>query len=104
MLQASAKRDTPIEENLRLFQLLLNGDKQAEDFCLRAKAFYDSLNGAPSETTEGKRVVKLRGGGGHRTAAEKVRAFVSKTRVDDTLLLNPAQLGICRVLVEKRST
>lgn len=43
--KASAKRDTPIKENQRLFQLLLKGDKEAEPYCLRAKAHYDSTNG-----------------------------------------------------------
>lgn len=43
--KASAKRDTPVKENQRLFQLLLKGDKEAESFCLRAKAQYDSTNG-----------------------------------------------------------
>ena len=41
----STKRDTPIEENLRLFDLLLKGDKGTEAFCLRAKADYASVNG-----------------------------------------------------------
>ncbi|CAM9268383.1 unnamed protein product, partial [Hapterophycus canaliculatus] len=41
----SAKRDTPVKENLRLFQLLLKGDKEAEPYCLRAKADYASVNG-----------------------------------------------------------
>lgn len=41
----SAKRDTPVEENMRLFDLLLKGDKQVELYCLRAKASYDSVNG-----------------------------------------------------------
>lgn len=41
----SSKRDTPAEENLRLFELLLKGDKQVEAYCLRAKASYDSVNG-----------------------------------------------------------
>lgn len=41
----SAKRDTSVKENLRLFQLLLKGDKEAEPYCLRAKAQYDSNNG-----------------------------------------------------------
>eukprot|EP00752_Nemacystus_decipiens_P004043 g3702.t1 len=41
----SAKRDTPVKENQRLFQLLLKGDKEAEPYCLRAKAHYDSTNG-----------------------------------------------------------
>lgn len=43
--KASAKRDTPLKENLRLFQLLLKGDKEAEPYCLRAKADYASVNG-----------------------------------------------------------
>lgn len=43
--QPSAKRDTPIKENLRLFELLLKGDKGTEAFCLRAKADYASVNG-----------------------------------------------------------
>lgn len=43
--KASAKRDTPVKENLRLFQLLLKGDKEAEPYCLRAKADYASVNG-----------------------------------------------------------
>lgn len=43
--KASAKRDTPVKENQRLFQLLLKGDKEAEPYCLRAKAQYDSTNG-----------------------------------------------------------
>lgn len=41
----SAKRDTPVKENLRLFNLLLKGDKEAENYCLRAKADYASVNG-----------------------------------------------------------
>lgn len=41
----STKRDTPVKENQRLFQLLLKGDKEAEPYCLRAKAQYDSTNG-----------------------------------------------------------
>ncbi|CAM9482206.1 unnamed protein product [Scytosiphon promiscuus] len=41
----SAKRDTPVKENQRLFQLLLKGDKEAEPYCLRAKADYASVNG-----------------------------------------------------------
>ena len=41
----SAKRDTPVKENLRLFKLLLAGDKGTEAFCLRAKADYASVNG-----------------------------------------------------------
>lgn len=43
--KASAKRDTPVKENLRLFQLLLKGDREAEPYCLRAKADYASVNG-----------------------------------------------------------
>lgn len=43
--QASAKRDTPVKENLRLFDLLLKGDKEVEAYCLRAKADYKSVNG-----------------------------------------------------------
>lgn len=43
--KASAKRDTPPKENLRLFDLLLKGDKEAEPYCLRAKADYASVNG-----------------------------------------------------------
>ncbi|CAM9889371.1 unnamed protein product [Ectocarpus sp. 6 AP-2014] len=43
--KASAKRDTHVKENLRLFQLLLKGDKEAEPYCLRAKADYASVNG-----------------------------------------------------------
>ncbi|CAN0244579.1 unnamed protein product [Pylaiella littoralis] len=43
--KASAKRDTPVKENLRLFELLLKGDKEAEPYCLRAKADYASVNG-----------------------------------------------------------
>lgn len=41
----SAKRDTPVKENQRLFQLLLKGEKEAEPYCLRAKADYASVNG-----------------------------------------------------------
>lgn len=43
--KASAKRDTPVKENLRLFHLLLQGEKEAEPYCLRAKADYASVNG-----------------------------------------------------------
>lgn len=45
LFKPSTKRDTPTKENLRLFQLLLKGDKEAEPYCLRAKAHYDSTNG-----------------------------------------------------------
>lgn len=41
----SVKRDTPVKENLRLFDLLLKGDKGIEAYCLRAKADYKSVNG-----------------------------------------------------------
>lgn len=51
-LKPSAKRDTPVEENLRLFDLLLKGDKQVELYCLRAKASYDSVNGEEEEKEE----------------------------------------------------
>lgn len=43
--KASAKRDTPVKENQRLFDLLLKGEKEAEPYCLRAKADYASVNG-----------------------------------------------------------
>lgn len=43
--QPSAKRDAAPAENLRLFKLLLKGDKEAEEFCLRAKIDYAAVNG-----------------------------------------------------------
>ncbi|CAM9278404.1 unnamed protein product [Ascophyllum nodosum] len=44
-LKPSAKRDTKLEENLRLFDLMLKGDKEVESYCLRAKIDYASVNG-----------------------------------------------------------
>ncbi|CAM9450199.1 unnamed protein product [Discosporangium mesarthrocarpum] len=41
----SGRRETPKEENERLFKLLLKGDKEAEPYCLRAKVDYASVNG-----------------------------------------------------------
>ncbi len=65
LFKPSTKRDTPTKENLRLFQLLLKGDKEAEPYCLRAKAHYDSTNGERRVRARGKEAGqgKSRGGG-----------------------------------------
>ena len=41
----SYRRDSPKEENLRLFESLLKGETAAQTFCLRAKIDMASVNG-----------------------------------------------------------
>lgn len=44
-LQESIKRNTPVEENLKIFEDLLKGEKYAQKYCLRAKIDMTSVNG-----------------------------------------------------------
>lgn len=44
-LQESVRRNTPVEENLALFDALLRGDEHARKYCMRAKIDMSSVNG-----------------------------------------------------------